>query len=208
MRLASLLLLAATTLVAQAVDDIWDLKPGEVRIKARSGPKGAPPKPLEQVILEAFDKNHDQKLLAAEVEMVLEGFAGLGSLGGDPTQPSEMAEMIGKAKQFLPGLFAMMDTDGSESLSLSELKWSARAAPPPAAEAKTVLGAVRREVHARARARASGALTLKLCSRRSPQGIRGGAEARAAQEAHARHLWAHRRRRRRASERGRAARGD
>jgi len=91
------------------------------------GPGGMPPKPLDETLLDVFDKDHNKKLTVAEVSTTLDSFAMMGGMGAEGEGPSEMQQMITKAKSALPALFALMDADGSKTLSPSELKWVPKA---------------------------------------------------------------------------------
>ena len=90
------------------------------------GAGGQPaPQPLDNVVMQVFDKSHDGKISLQEVTQTLDAFAGMAPMmgGGDPSAgPSEVEKLLRAAKSALPQIFALLDADDSRSLSAEEVR--------------------------------------------------------------------------------------
>lgn len=89
------------------------------------GANGQPaPQPLDDVIMQVFDKDHNGKITLSEVTQSMDAFAAMGSMGAEPGKdPGELTRMINSAKDFAPTIFNALDADSSKALSKSEVKF-------------------------------------------------------------------------------------
>ena len=90
------------------------------------GGQAPPPQPLDQVLLQVFDKDNSDDVSMPEVSKSLDAFAAMGGMGAEPGKPSEVDALIQAAKNIAPTLFDLLDADGSRALDRKELKWVAR----------------------------------------------------------------------------------
>jgi len=85
------------------------------------------PQPLDQIVLQVFDKDHDGSCSLTEVISSLTAFAGMaGGFGGDTGGGNQIETMINAAKRVAPTLFELLDADDSKGLTADELVWVAK----------------------------------------------------------------------------------
>ena len=90
--------------------------------------RGAPAKqPIDDVIMQVFDKDVDKRITLKEVAMTLDGFAEMSGMFMDPeTGQNKMGKLIDAAKKMAPSIFAILDADDSKGLSKKEVVWFAK----------------------------------------------------------------------------------
>ena len=89
------------------------------------GAAGNPePAPLDQTLMNVFDKDHDGKVTLSEVVKAVDGFAAMGAMGQQPGQgPSDITLLLQAAKTGVPWIFKLIDADASGALTQKELAW-------------------------------------------------------------------------------------
>lgn len=120
---ASLVQLAVVALLAVRADAQQRRQQG---INANGG-QAAAPQPLDQVIMQVFDKDHDGSCSLPEVMKSLTAFAGMAGGFGDPNGgANQMEDMVNAAKNAAPTIFELLDADNSKGLTAKELVWVAK----------------------------------------------------------------------------------
>ena len=88
------------------------------------------PQPLDQVLMQVFDKDMSKSVSEKEVLTALDSFAEMSGMGAPPDSggaPNQMEMLIKAAKRLAPSIFRILDADDSKGLSAAELKWVAKA---------------------------------------------------------------------------------
>ncbi len=88
---------------------------------ATGRPEEQPPPPLEEVVMQVFDKDHNGKITLEEMESVADQIVAMTS-GGEGAENSESAIMVKQARKFCPTIFNLLDGNGDGKLVTSEVK--------------------------------------------------------------------------------------
>ena len=97
---------------------------------AQGMPSKPAPQPLDEVLMQVFDKDMSKSVSEKEVLTTLDSFAEMSGMGAPPqpgAPPNQMEVMIKAAKRLAPSIFRILDANDSKGLSASELKWVAKA---------------------------------------------------------------------------------
>ena len=83
---------------------------------ARGQPRPPAPQPIQDVLMQVFDKDMSKAVTMDEATQTLDAFAAMGGAFQQPDGgPNEIGSMIEAAKRLAPSMFALLDADGTQS---------------------------------------------------------------------------------------------